>query len=173
MGRFVVFAAVYGSTAMALDGLRVLSSARREEVAGAGLLRRGDDGRISLQRASGSTVLRAALVGLVIGFAAGLGTRLMWATALIGAVIGSVVGYRDRTTEDRQLGSLVGEMVPQGGCAVVALADRALAERLAFQFDLAQATRMIPISGPRLSELARRMASGNAEVLRALDGPGQ
>jgi hypothetical protein len=64
-------------------------------------------------------------------------------------------------------------MVPQGGCAVVALADRALAERLAFQFDLAQATRMIPISGPRLSELARRMASGNAEVLRALDGPGQ
>lgn len=171
--RYVLFAAVYGSDALAIDGLRVLTCASRAEVAGTGLMHRDESGRTTLQRTAGSTVLRATLVGLVVGFAAGLGTRLMWATALIGAVIGCVVGYSDRTTEDRELGSLVGELVPSGGWAIVALAEQDLAGRLSQQFELAQAIRMIPISGRRMSELARRMASGNPEVLRALDGPGR
>ena len=168
--RYVLFAAVYRSDALALDGLRVLTAAGRGEVAGTGLMHRDENGRTTLQRTSGSSVLRAALVGLAVGFAAGLGTRLMWATALIGAVIGCVVGYSDRTTEDRELDSLVGELVPSGGYAVVAVAEQGLAGRLSQQFDLAQAIRTIPISGRRMSELARRMASGNPEVLRALDG---
>ena len=84
-----------------------------------------------------------------------------------------MVGYNDRTTEVRELGSLVGELVPTGGCGVVALAEQGLAGRLSQQFDLAQAIRTIPISGRRMSELARRMASGNADVLRGLDGPGR
>jgi hypothetical protein len=168
--RYVLFAAVYGSSPPALDGLRVMTSAGREEVAGTGLLHRDASGRTTLERTSGSTVLRAALVGLVVGFAAGLGTRLMWATAVIGAVIGVIVGYRDRSTEDRELHSLVGVLVPTGGCAIVALTEQDLAQRLSRQFDLALATRMIPISGRRMSELARRMAIGNAEVTRALDG---
>lgn len=111
--RYVLFAAVYGSDALALDGLRVLTSAAPAEVAGTGLMHRDQAGRTTLQRTAGSTVLRAALVGLAVGFAAGLGTRLMWASALIGAAIGCVVGYRDRTTEDRELDSLVGELVQQ------------------------------------------------------------
>ena len=114
--------------------------------------------------------MRAALVGLVVGLAAGLGTRLMWATALIGAVSGR--GRLQRPDHGGpRAGSLVGELVPAGGCAIVALAEQDLARRLSQQFDLAQATRMIPISGRRMSELARRMASGNRDVLRALDGP--
>jgi hypothetical protein len=168
--RYVLFAAVYGSGPAALDGLRVLSSAGRQEVAGSGLLRRDTAGRTTLERTSGSTVLRAALLGLVVGLAAGLGTVLMWVSALIGAAIGALVGYNDRTTEVRELGSLVGELVPAGGCAVVAVAEQGLAGRLSQQFDLAQAIRVIPISGRRMSELARRMASGNPDVLRALDG---
>lgn len=169
--RYVLFAAVYGSGPPALEGLRVMTSAGRQEVAGTGLLHRDENGRTTLERTSGSTVLRAALVGLVVGSAAGLGTMLMWATALIGAVIGAVVGYHDRTTEDRELHTLVGVFVPAGGYAVVALAEHDLARRLARQFDLALTTCMIPISGRRMSELARRMAVGNADVTRALDGP--
>jgi hypothetical protein len=53
----------------------------------------------------------------------------------------------------------------------VAVAEKDLAGRLSQQFDLAQTTRLIPISGRRMSELARRMSSGNSDVLRALDGP--
>jgi hypothetical protein len=170
--RFVLFAAVYGSAPLALDGLRVLTSATREQVAGPSLLHRDADGRTTLERASGSTVLRAALVGLVVGFA-GLGTRLMWATALIGAVIGSIVGHRDRTSADRELGRLVGVLVPVGGYAVLALTEQGLARRLTQQFDRALATRMIPISGRQMSELARRMAIGNADVTRSLDGSGR
>lgn len=169
---YVLFAAAYSSGPLALDGLRVLNGAGREQVAGVGLLHRDDSGRTSRQVASGSTVLRSALVGLVVGFAAGLGTRLMWATALIGMVAGGVVGRRDRITEERELAHLVGGLVPMGGYAVVALAEQDLARRLSQQFDLAQAIRMIPISGRRMSELARRMASGNSEVMRALDSPG-
>ncbi|HYN55962.1 MAG TPA: hypothetical protein VES03_02075 [Motilibacterales bacterium] len=169
--RYVLFAAVYGSGPLALDGLRVLSSAGRENVAGCGLMRRDEDGRTTLEGTGGSAIMRAALLGLVVGFAAGLGTVLMWFTALIGAAIGALVGYHDRKTEARELRSLVGELVPKGGCAIVAVAEQGLAARLSHQFDLAQATRMIPISGRRMSELARRMASGNSEVLRALDGP--
>jgi hypothetical protein len=169
--RYVLFAAVYGSGPPALDGLRVMTMAAREEIAGTGLLHRDLNGRTTLERTSGSTVLRAALVGLVVGLAAGLSTRLMWATALIGALVGAVVAYHDRATEDREVGSLVGELVPTGGYAIVALAEQGLAKRLSQQFDLAQATRMIPISGRRMSELARRMASGNPEVMRALDDP--
>ena len=147
--RYVLFAAVYGSDPPALEGLRVMTSAGRAEVAGTGLLHRDASGRPTLERTSGSTVLRAALVGLVVGFAAGLGTRLMWATAVIGAVIGAIVGYRDRSTEDRELHSLVGVLVPTGGCAIVALTEQDLAQRLSKQFDLALATQMIPISGRR------------------------
>ena len=169
--RYVLFAAVYGSGRLAIDGLRILSSAGRQDVAGSGMLRRDDRGRTTLETTSGSSVVRAALLGLVVGLAAGLGTRLMWATALIGAATGAVVGYNDRMTEIRELGSLVGELVPAGGCAIVAVAEQGLAERLAQQFDLAQTTRLFPISGRRMSELARRMASGNSDVLRALDGP--
>lgn len=168
--RYVLFAAVYRSGPLALDGLRVLTSAGREEVAGPSLLHRDEHGRTTLERPSGSTVLRAALVGLVVGLAAGLGTRLMWATALIGAVVGAVVGYHDRTTEDRELDVLVGVHVPPGGYAIVALAEQDLARRLSRQFDLAQAICMMPIAGQRMSELARRMAMGNADVTRALDG---
>jgi hypothetical protein len=171
--RYVLFAAAYESGPPALDGLRVLSSAGREDIAGAGLLHRDEHGRTTLERTSGSTVLRALLVGLVVGLAAGLGTTLMWVTALIGAAVGALVGYNDRTTEVRELGSLVGELVPTGGYAVVALAEQGLAGRLSQQFDLAQAIRTIPISGRRMSELARRMASGNADFLRGLDGSGQ
>jgi hypothetical protein len=171
--RFVLFAAAYASGPLALDGLRVLSSADRADVAGTGLLHHDEHGRTTLERTGGSTVLRALLVGLVVGFAAGLGTGLMWVTALIGAVVGALVGYHDRTTEARELGSLVGELVPAGGFAVVALAEQSLAGRLTQQFDLAQAIRTIPISGRRMSELARRMASGNRDVLAALDGPGR
>lgn len=169
--RYVLFAAVYGSGPPALDGLRVMTSAGREEVAGTGLLHRDESGRTTLQRTSGSTVLRAALVGLAVGLAAGLGTRLMWATGLIGAVVGAVVGHRDRSTEDRELDELVGVHVPAGGYAVVALAEQDLAQRLARQFDLAQAICMMPIAGQRMAQLARRMAIGNADVTRALDGP--
>lgn len=168
--RYVLFAAVYRSGPMALDGLRVLTSAGREEVAGPSLLHRDEDGRTTLERPSGSTVVRAALVGLVVGLAAGLGTSLMWVTALIGAVTGAVVGYRDRSTEDHELRRLVGVHVPAGGYAVVALTEQDLAGRLCQQLDLALETCMIPIAGRRMSELARRMAIGNADVTRALDG---
>lgn len=169
--RYVLFAAVYESGPPALDGLRVMTAAGRSQVAGTGLLHRDVSGRTTLERTNGSKVVRAGLVGLVVGFAAGLGTRQMWATALIGAVIGAVVGYRDRTMEDRELHSLVGVHVPVGGYAVVALAEQDLAQRLSQQFDLALAICVMPISGPRMSELAHRMAIGNADVTRALDGP--
>ena len=168
-GRYVLFAAVYGSGQLAFDGLRVLSSAKNAEVAGTGLLHRGEDGRTTMQRASGSTIARAALVGLVVGLTVGLGTQLMWITALIGAAMGSFVGYQDRTTEVRELGSLIGELMPPGGYAVVAVADQALASRLSLQFDLAQQTRMFPISGRRMGELARVLARGNPEITRGLD----
>ncbi|MCU0299984.1 MAG: hypothetical protein MUF35_00080 [Candidatus Nanopelagicales bacterium] len=168
--RYVLFAAVYGSDAQALDGLRVLCAADRAQVAGPGLLHRDPYGRTSLQKATGSTVLRAAAVGMVVGFVAGLGTVLMWATALIGAIAGALIGHRDRQTEARELGELVGVLVPAGGCAVVAVAERDLADRLTHQFDLAEATRTLPIAGRRMAELARRVASGNREVIRALDG---
>jgi hypothetical protein len=170
-GRFVLFAAVYGSAPPALDGLRVLTSAAREEVAGPGLLHRDVDGRTTLERASGSRTMRAALLGLAVGLAAGLGTSLMWTTALIGAAIGWIIGYHDRTTEVREWRSLVGELVPPGGCALVAVTAQDLATRLSQQFDLAQATCMIPISGRRMAELARCLSRGNADVTRALDSP--
>jgi hypothetical protein len=169
--RYVLFAAVYRGDAQALDGLRVLTSAARGEVAGPGLLHRGTDGRTWLERAGGSPVLRASAVGLLVGLAAGLGTVLMWATALIGALAGALVGRHDQRADARELGSLVGELVPAGGCAVVAITDHELADRLAHQFDLAEATRTIPIAGRRMSTLARRLASGNRDVLRALDAP--
>lgn len=169
--HYVLFAAVYGSAPLALDGLRVITSAGRQEVAGTGLMHRDESGGTTLQRTGGSTVLRAALVGLVVGFAAGLGTRLMWVTALIGAVIGAIVGHNDRTTEDRELWSLVGEIVPPGGYAIVALTAQDLATRLSQQFDLCEATRTIPISGHRMNELARRLARGNPDVTKAFDGP--
>lgn len=170
-GRYVLFAAVYRSGPLALEGLRVLTSAGRQEVAGPGLLIRDEDGRTTLQATSGSTIVRAALLGLVVGLAAGLGTSLMWVTALLGAAIGSVIAYTDRAAEVRELNGLIGGLVPAGGFAIVAVAEQDLAQRLSRQLDLAQATRMIPISGRRLSELARRMATGNPDVTRALDGP--
>jgi hypothetical protein len=169
--QFVLFAAVYGSAPPALDGLRVLTSAGREEVAGPGLLHRDEEGRTTVERASGSGTMRAALLGLAVGVAAGLGTSLMWTTALIGAAIGSIIGYHDRTREVRELHSLIGELVPPGGYALVAVTAQDLATRLAQQLDLAHATCMIPISGRRMSELARCLSRGNADVTRALDSP--
>jgi hypothetical protein len=167
--RFVLFAAVYASGAQAVDGLRVLTAANKEEVAGPGLLHRDEVGRTDLQSAGGSTILRAALVGLAVGLAAGLGTQLMWVTGLIGATVGAMVGYDDRATEVRELGSLLGEIVPPGGYAIVAIAAQDLAARLSHQFDLALDTRAIPISGRRMSELARLLARGNSSVTSALD----
>lgn len=168
--QYVLFAAVYGSAQLALDGLRVLTAEKPAEVAGTGLLHREEDGRTTLQRAIGSTITRAALVGLVVGLAVGLGSPLMWVTALIGAAMGAIVGYQDRVTEVRELASLVGEIVPPGSYAVVAVAEHSLASRLSRQFDLAQQTRMIPIVGRRMGDLARLLARGNPDVTRGLDG---
>jgi hypothetical protein len=167
--HFVLFAAVYASGAQAADGLRVLTSASKEQIAGPGLLHRDAIGRTDLQSAGGPTILRATLIGLAVGLAAGLGTQLMWVTGLIGATVGAVVGYDDRATEVRELGSLLGDIVPPGGYAIVAVTAQDLAARLSQQFDLALETRMIPISGRRMSELARRLARGNSRVTSALD----
>ena len=167
--RFVLFAAAYPSAAQAIDGLRVLASASKDEIAGPGLLHRDEIGRTDLQSAAGPTILRATAVGLLVGLAAGLGTQLMWVTGLIGAAMGALVGYDDRATEERELGTLLGELVPPGGYAVVAVTAQDLATRLAQQFDLAVDTRVIPIAGRRMSELARRLARGNASVTNALD----
>jgi hypothetical protein len=169
--QYVIFAAAYRDDALAVDGLRVLTAAPPAEVAGPGLLRRDRQGRIALQKATGSSMVRSGAVGLLVGLAAGLGSSLMWATAVIGALVGALVGHHDRTTEGRELTRLVGELVPMGGCAVVAVTERGLAGRLAQQFDLAVATRQVPIAGGRLAELARRLASGNREVISALDAP--
>ncbi len=169
--RFVLFTAVYRSGTQALDGLRVLTSAGKDEIAGPGLLLRDESGRTTVQRAGGSPVARAALVGLVVGLAVGLGSSVMWATGLIGAGLASIMGYSDRATEVRELGSVVGQFVPPGGYAIVAITAQGLAQRLSEQFDLAQETHVIPIAGRRMSELARILARGNAQVTRALDGP--
>ena len=167
--RYVLFAAVYPTDRQAIDGLRVLSAAGRDEVAGPGLLHRDAHGRTTLQEVGGSLLLRGAGVGLAVGLAAGLGTQAMWATGAVGAVIGAVVGHRDRSLETRELDWILGERVPPGGYAVVAVAAQELAERLVRQFDLALSVRVLPIRGSRLSTLARTLARGNAEVTRALD----
>lgn len=167
--RHVLFAAAYGSGPGAIDALRVLAGADRTVVAGAGLLHRRDDGRTTLQRAAGSTVARAIATGAVIGLAVGLGSPFMWATALIGAGMGWFVGHQDRSTEVRELDALVGELIPPGGYAVVALAERSTACRLTRQLDLAEQTRSIPIAGPRLRVLARLLARGNADITSMVD----
>jgi hypothetical protein len=167
--RYVLFAAVYASASQALDALRILTSMSSDQVAGTSLLHREPDGRTTLQSAGQSPTMRAVLLGSVVGMAAGLGSQAMWATAIIGGVLGALVGRADRNLETRELGTIVGTMVPPGSYAIVALADRELADRLPAQFDLASQTRSFPIAGRRMSELARCLARSNERVSRALD----
>jgi len=119
--RYVLFAAVYASAAQAIDGLRVLAAMNRDQVAGTSLLHHQADGRTTVQSAGQSPTLRAVLLGGIVGMAAGLGSQAMWATTAIGAVLGALVGYADRSLESRELGSLVGTLVPRGCYATILL----------------------------------------------------
>lgn len=168
----MIFAAVYRSAENAIDGVRVLAEAAADEVARPSLMRREAGGRLILQETGLDPVLRAGLVGAIIGFATGMGSRVMWATMLIGALIGVLSGMSDRSLMIRELGALMAAQMPPGTYGVVAVADQDVASRLPEQLELAESTRVLPIASRGVAELARCLAAGNRRVTHALDGRG-
>lgn len=174
--RYVLFSAVYGSNADAvLDLHTVVRGAARDRaagdhaVAGPGILHRDRQGRLSLDKAGGATVTYSAVTGMAVGFAIGPGTPSLWGSALVGLVIGGLVGYRDRGREVRALSALLGERMPPGAHAIVAVVAEGFAARLPGQLDLALATMMFPIDAPERAVLAKSLARGNTVVTEALD----
>lgn len=169
--RYVLFSAVYGSNADAVIDLHrfVARPAGDHAVAGPGILHRDARGRISLDRAGGATLTYSAVTGTAVGFAIGPGTPSIWGSALVGLVIGVLVGHRDRGREVAALSRLLGERFPPGAHAIIAVVAEGWAVRLPGQLDLALATMTFPIDAPDRAVLAKSLARGNTVVTEALD----
>lgn len=169
-GPYQLLVGVYDAPADAVDDLRVLSQPGpvREAVAGAGLLHRWPHGAV-LEQGGGGTLAFGAGTGAAAGVVAGVVLSVPLVAAAAGALVGAAVGHRISRREVTTLDASLGDAVPVGATAVVAVVPEARAGVVAAALGRARkVTGRVLDEGP-LTQAAKGLVRGNPEATDALD----
>lgn len=169
-GEYVLVVGVYAATDEAVADLREITGpgALAGAVVGAGILRR-DWRRSALHQGHGGTLAYGIGTGAAAGIVAGVFVGLPLLGAVAGALVGGALGRRLGRREVEGLVALLGDTVPVGATALIAvvLEEQLLQVRSAM-------TRALRSSGRVLDEgvltsCARSLVRGNPTVMEALD----
>ena len=168
--RYALAVGVYADSQEAASDLRAITAPETfgDVVGGAGILRRDWQGS-ALNQGSGGTLAYGIGTGAAAGIVAGVVFGGPLVGAVVGAVVGGVVGRRMGRREIEGLVAAVGDTVPIGGTAVIAVVveEQLPAVRAAMTLALRTSGRVLD-EGP-LTTYARSLVRGNPTVMEALD----
>ena len=168
--RYAIAVGVYADAADAAADLRDLTApgALAGAVAGAGILRR-DWRSASLQQGDGGTTSYGAVTGAAVGVVLGVVVGAPLVMAAVGGLVGAGAGRRIGRREVEGIVSSVGDIVPVGATALIAVVEEESLPtvRAAMGRALRSAGRVLD-EGP-LIDCARRFVRGNPDVMEALD----
>ena len=168
--RYALAVGVYADSQEAASDLRAITAPETfgDVVGGAGILRR-DWGGSALNQGSGGTLAYGIGTGAAAGIVAGVVLGWPLVGAGVGAVAGGLIGRRMGRREIEGLVAAVGDTVPVGGTAVLAVVveEQLPAVRAAMTLALRTSGRVLD-EGP-LTTYARSLVRGNPTVMEALD----
>ena len=168
--RYALAVGVYADSEEAASDLRAITAPETfgDVVGGAGILRRDWRGS-ALNQGSGGTLAYGIGTGAAAGIVAGVVFGGPLVGAVVGAVVGGVIGRRMGRREIDGLVAAVGDTVPVGGTAVIAVVveEQLPAVRAAMTQALRTSGRVLD-QGP-LTTYARSLVRGNPTVMDALD----
>lgn len=168
--EYVLVVALYADPDEALADLREVTApgAFDRAVAGSGILHR-DWRRPMLQQGSGGTLSYGIGTGAAVGIVIGVFLTMPLVGAAVGAVIGGLAGRRVSLREVDGLVSLLGDAVPVGSTALLAVVkeERLVEFRAALPRALRSSGRVL--DDGRLTSCVRAFVRGNPEALEALE----
>ena len=171
VSEHVLCVAIYASVEEAGLDLRELTgpSGFAESVGGSGLLHRGT-GRVTLQQAGGGTLGYGIGTGAAVGIVAGVILGYPLVVGGIGAVVGGIIGYRNRTREVDGLVRVLDDAIPVGATALVAVVRAEAWPVLRGTLDRALRVSGWPLDDGPLVPFARSLVRGNPTATEDLGG---
>ncbi|WP_395245340.1 DUF1269 domain-containing protein [Agromyces sp. MMS24-K17] len=133
MDNLTLYVATYDDAAIATDEYRTLKDAAAAdelEVVSSVVLRRSDDGRVTVDEHGTGQVASGAWIGGAAGLVVGLFSPPLLAATAIGAGVGAISGKLAKKHDEKKLGLELEEYLPKGTSAIVAVIDDRYLDRI-------------------------------------------
>ena len=133
MDNLALYVATYDESATATDEYRSLKEAAASddlEVVSSVVLRRDDDGRVTVDEHGTGQVAAGAWIGGAAGLVVGLFSPPLLAATAIGAGVGAISGKIAKKREEKKVGLELEEYLPKGSSAIVAVLDDKYLDRI-------------------------------------------
>ncbi|ANJ28272.1 DUF1269 domain-containing protein [Agromyces aureus] len=133
MDNLVLYVATYDDAATATDDYRLLKDAQSAddlEVVSSVVLRRSDDGRVTVDEHGTGQVAAGAWIGGAAGLVVGLFSPPLLAATAIGAGIGAISGKLAKKHDEKKVGLDLEQYLPSGSSAIVAVIDDRYLDRI-------------------------------------------
>lgn len=168
--EYALVVALYADAEEAVADLRDLKAngGLDQVVAGSGILYR-DWRRSMLHQGSGGTLAYGIGTGAAGGIVAGVFLGLPLVGAVVGAAVGGVVGLRVSRREVDGLVGLLGDAVPVGATALLAVVDESRLAEVRSSLDRALRTSGRVLDDGPLTSHVRAFVRGNPQALEILD----
>ncbi|MGI9823511.1 DUF1269 domain-containing protein [Agromyces sp. Marseille-Q5079] len=133
MDNLALYVATYDEAATATDEYRSLKEAAASddlEIVSSVVLRRGDDGRVTVDEHGTGQVAAGAWIGGAAGLVVGLFSPPLLAATAIGAGVGAISGKLAKKHDEKKVGLELEEYLPKGTSAIVAVIDDKYLDRI-------------------------------------------
>ncbi|MET4159936.1 DUF1269 domain-containing protein [Agromyces sp. PvR057] len=171
MDNLVLYVATYDAATTATDDYRLLKQAESSsdlEVVSSVVLRRGDDGRVTVDEHGTGQVAAGAWIGGAAGLVVGLFSPPLLAATAIGAGVGAISGKLAKKHDEKKVGIELEEYLPKGTSAIVAVIDDKYLDRI--DAALAQTQKKISkaIDRDDYEQLEKAIDEGGDKIAKAI-----
>ncbi|MFF2372469.1 DUF1269 domain-containing protein [Agromyces sp. NPDC058110] len=171
MDNLQLYVATYDDADVATDQYRTLKDAAAAdelEVVSSVVMRRDDDGRVTVDEHGTGQVASGAWIGGAAGLVVGLFAPPLLASTAIGAGIGAIAGKLTKERDEKKIGVDLEEALPKGSSAIVAVVDDRYLDRV--DAALAKAAKKVTkaIDRDDFEALEKAIDEGGDKIARAI-----
>jgi uncharacterized membrane protein len=168
--NLILYAATYDNSGLAAADYEALKAAESLDlqVVAALIMDRDAEGKVTVREKAG-IVSGGAVLGGAAGLVLGLFAPPLLAATAVGAGIGAVVGGLVKKHQEKELGLELEEVLPVNSSAIIAIVNDVYADRV--DKALSKATKHVSkaIDSGDYEKLAKALAEGDAEIIKALN----
>lgn len=169
--NLTLYVATYDTAAAATEDYKTLTHAASEddlEVVSSVVLRRGDDGRVTVDEHGTGQVAAGTWIGGAAGLVVGLFSPPLLAATAIGAGVGAISGKLAKRRDEKKSGLELEEYLPKGSSAIVAVLDDRYLDRI--DAVLAKTSRKVhkAIDRDDFEELEKAIGEGGDKIAHAI-----
>ncbi|SFR91990.1 Uncharacterized membrane protein [Agromyces sp. CF514] len=171
MDNLLLYVATYDDADVATDQYRSLKGAAEGdelEVVSSVVLRRGEDGRVTVDEHGTGQVASGAWIGAGAGLVVGLFAPPLLAATAIGAGVGAISGKLAKKHDEKKVGLELEEYLPKGSSAIVAVIDDRYLDRI--DSALAKASKKVSkaIDRDDFEALEKAITEGGDKIAHAI-----